>query len=237
MALTDNIVAYWKFDEGSGTSAADATGNGNNGTLVNSPTWGPGKINDGLSFASNQYVNIGNNPALNFNGTMPFTIAGWGKTTIAQNAEIFDGLTGTNGFRLAIGAGSGSPNGSLTLYISGSWKHSLSTVFDNGSWHQFGVTYDGTTLSFYVDGSFDSSSTTSGPTSVSMNRSIGNIAGLSYPFGGTLDEIGIWSRALSAGEISTLYGGGAGLQYPFSTSTFNPAWARRSSLILGGSSL
>ncbi|GGD46871.1 hypothetical protein GCM10011514_08590 [Emticicia aquatilis] len=33
------LVAYYKFDEGSGITTADATGNGNNGTLVNSPTW------------------------------------------------------------------------------------------------------------------------------------------------------------------------------------------------------
>lgn len=33
------LVAYYKFDEGSGTTAADATGNGNTGTLINTPTW------------------------------------------------------------------------------------------------------------------------------------------------------------------------------------------------------
>jgi hypothetical protein len=33
------LVAYYKFDEGTGTSTADATSNGNNGTLVNTPTW------------------------------------------------------------------------------------------------------------------------------------------------------------------------------------------------------
>jgi Concanavalin A-like lectin/glucanases superfamily len=33
------LVAYYKFDEGTGSTTADATGNGNNGTLVNSPTW------------------------------------------------------------------------------------------------------------------------------------------------------------------------------------------------------
>ncbi len=33
------LVAYYKFDEGTGSTTADATGNGNNGTLVNNPTW------------------------------------------------------------------------------------------------------------------------------------------------------------------------------------------------------
>jgi hypothetical protein len=37
--LVSNLVGYWKFDEGAGTTAADSSGNGNNGTLINGPTW------------------------------------------------------------------------------------------------------------------------------------------------------------------------------------------------------
>jgi len=37
-------VAHWKFDEGSGTTAADSSGNGNTGTLLNSPTWTTGRV-------------------------------------------------------------------------------------------------------------------------------------------------------------------------------------------------
>jgi len=65
-ALTDNIVAYWKLDENTGTSAADATGGGGTGTLTNSPTWVTGKINSGLQFGgTNRYVSIPNSTALN----------------------------------------------------------------------------------------------------------------------------------------------------------------------------
>ena len=34
-----NLRGYWKFDEGTGTTTSDASGNGNNGTLVNGPAW------------------------------------------------------------------------------------------------------------------------------------------------------------------------------------------------------
>src|SRR5262249_19564015 len=38
------LVAYWKFDEGSGTTAADSSGNGNTGTLINGPLWSAGRV-------------------------------------------------------------------------------------------------------------------------------------------------------------------------------------------------
>src|SRR5262249_18136306 len=38
------VVAYWKFDEGSGTTVADSSGNGNTGTLVNGPVWTAGRV-------------------------------------------------------------------------------------------------------------------------------------------------------------------------------------------------
>lgn len=43
-------AAYWKFDEGSGKSAADSSGNGNDGTLANNPTWTTGQVGSALSF-------------------------------------------------------------------------------------------------------------------------------------------------------------------------------------------
>ena len=39
------LVGWWKFDETSGTIAADSSGNGNNGTVINDPNWISGKIN------------------------------------------------------------------------------------------------------------------------------------------------------------------------------------------------
>ena len=56
--IVSGLVGWWKFDEGSGTSAYDSSGSGNTGTLGNSPTWGGGKIGPyALSFnGANQSV-------------------------------------------------------------------------------------------------------------------------------------------------------------------------------------
>lgn len=45
------IVAHWKFDEGSGTTVGDSSGNGNTGTLVNNPTWTDSGIGGALAFS------------------------------------------------------------------------------------------------------------------------------------------------------------------------------------------
>lgn len=51
------IVGYWNFDETSGTTAADSSGNNNAGTLVNSPSWIAGKVNNGLSLSIHGVLN------------------------------------------------------------------------------------------------------------------------------------------------------------------------------------
>src|SRR3989338_2141929 len=59
-SLTTGLVGHWKFDEGTGLSAVDSSGNNNTGTLVNGPTWTTGKIGGALNFDGvDDYVNMG----------------------------------------------------------------------------------------------------------------------------------------------------------------------------------
>src|SRR3989338_5705843 len=58
-SLTTGLVGHWKFDEGTGLSAGDSSGNNNTGTLVNGPTWTTGKIGQALNFDGvDDYVKI-----------------------------------------------------------------------------------------------------------------------------------------------------------------------------------
>ena len=56
--IGSGLVGYWKFDEGSGTTAADLSGSGNNGTLVNGPSWTQGQVNGALSFDGSKVAMI-----------------------------------------------------------------------------------------------------------------------------------------------------------------------------------
>src|ERR1700722_9160448 len=64
-APSNGLVGYWAFDDASGTTAVDSSGNSNNGTVSNA-SWGPGKINDGLVFnGSNSLVSLPASNSLN----------------------------------------------------------------------------------------------------------------------------------------------------------------------------
>src|SRR3989344_7117303 len=83
-----SLLSYWNFDEGSGTIAADSSGNGYTGTLQNGPTWTTGRINQALNFdGSNDVVSVSN--ALDI-PALPFTIAVWVNPTNYNSwREIF----------------------------------------------------------------------------------------------------------------------------------------------------
>src|SRR3989344_3375462 len=54
------LISYWSMNEGTGIVAGDSSGNGNNGTLINGPTWTNGKLGKALDFdgSNNDYVRI-----------------------------------------------------------------------------------------------------------------------------------------------------------------------------------
>ena len=54
-----DLVAHWRFDETSGTTALDSSGNGLNGTLEGDPQWVAGAIGGALEFDGDDYVDFG----------------------------------------------------------------------------------------------------------------------------------------------------------------------------------
>ena len=73
-APTNGLVGHWTFDDGAGAVAKDSSGNGNDGTLVNGPTWTAGKVGGALQFDGNNKTRVIANVANN----MPeFTACVW----------------------------------------------------------------------------------------------------------------------------------------------------------------
>ena len=84
-------VAHWRFEEGSGTTAYDATSNNNDLTLVNTPTWTTsGKFGSALDFesSSSEYGYIADNSSLSLTGDL--TISVWIKPESTTAATLFD---------------------------------------------------------------------------------------------------------------------------------------------------
>ncbi len=223
--LLEDLVAYWKFDENTGTVADDATGNGNTGTITDA-TWAVGKINSCLLFdGSNDYVSLGNPVDLAFDQATPFSVAFWAKVSL-NNAYRLIGALGVasvyQGWSIVQNGGIEIQlihNNSTGNYIVGI---SAGNIHD-GNWHHTTCTYDGSSklagCKVYIDavpqpfvgttdaltGSFASTT----PIDIGRDQTVGQY------LNGNLDEIGIWKRVLQSSEILTLYNYGNGLQYPF----------------------
>ncbi len=167
-------AGYWKFDEGSGTTASDSSPNNSPGTLSGTvlPAWTSGEINTGLSFnGSNNYVTMGTPSALQF-GTGSFTVMSWFKTTTTTFSRLVDmGLNSwANGYDLSINIPTDCTNGCIGAEIGagGTQTHGLSfyttNTFKDGNWHQAAMVIDQTakTGQIYVDGVAQTLTTTSG---------------------------------------------------------------------------
>lgn len=228
--LLTSGVAYYKLDESSG-NAADSIGSR---TLTNTgtSTYGAAKINNGADFGTSNTTKWLNTSTDNYGiDGSSITIAGW----ININTQI------SSGFHTLFGQGStASFTGQYVEYdYNGGTRRLLfyrekgavgvdgptyNTTLTAGTWYHIAYTYDGTNVRGYINGSL-----VAGPTAASGNGSsvMTNGFGICDRFysGAALgnktdmkaDEVGIWSRALSASEITSLYNSGNGIQYPFGT--------------------
>ena len=211
LTIPTDYIGYWPLDATSGTIAADASGNGNNGT-VNGATWNAnGETNGCLSFNGvNNYVQISNNIS------QDFSIAFWVKTTQA-------GGTGQwyNGTGLVDGDSPGNANDFGTALCGGKFAFGVgnpdttilsTTAINDGGWHQCVATRVKSTgaIGVYVDGNLQTTGTGSTNTlNASASLRFGQIESGGGYFNGSLDEIKIYNRALGGNEVTALYYNGA----------------------------
>jgi hypothetical protein len=209
-----NLIGYWPLDDGAGTTAVDASGGGQPGTLLNGPTWTPGRHSQALVFDGvNDYVNIAPTASQN---AFPLTVAAWIKTssTTGIGGIVNKYVAGSfNGYNVFLNGGSicawflrSSTN---YIYDGGGCTHSSSGYNDN-QWHHVVYVVDASGAKLYVDGAQKSSlawTGAAGPTTTSQALQIGRYpgAGTSH-FGGTIDDVRVYNRALTASEVLSLYG-------------------------------
>lgn len=226
MALTDDLRAYYKLDESSG-NATDSSGNGYTLTNTNTVGYAPAKINNGADLGTaNTNKRLLNSSRLGLSSGSSLTISGWVKANSAPGSgvdytifDLRDGTAATDTEAWLKYVNIGGTRKLRWLYPLQEAGSFVTYDIDLGtSTYYFVVgTYDGTSIRMYVNGTQQGGTVTatSGGSSLSDAFCIG-ATGNGFVFGSlTVDEVGVWSRALSDSEITELYNGGAGLTYPF----------------------
>lgn len=203
---TTGLVAAYSFNEGSGTSVTDASGNGNMG-VINGATWlTQGKFGSGLRFDGvNDYVNVANSTTLNFEGG-DFTVSAWVYTSNLNTAMMFGkfGTTG-NGWRVF-----STPSGRLSFHGNAGEAYSNTGAVVLNQWQHLAAVQTGSGITLYINGV--NVSKYSGGNGNYDNSAPFQIGTTSKPPGGSccqvffkgrIDEVRIYDRVLSAAEIQT----------------------------------
>jgi hypothetical protein len=211
-AITTGIIGSWTFDLDSGNISYDNSGNANNG-FINGAIPDKGVNNSGLYFNGvNNYVNIKNSPGLN--PANEITLEAWikPKNLLSQSWTKIIAKPFTSSadpyqqYALTIN------NGKFVfeLNTNGSKSEvSNSISLKNDTWYYVVGTYDGSEMKIYVNGELDGTLPKSGtipsyPTDLHIGAGI--YSGLNTEFvNGTIDEVRILDRDLSAEEIKAVY--------------------------------
>ena len=213
------LVGHWKLDEGSGTTAVDSSGKGNDGTFVNKPTWISGVNGSALEFhglgvagGGGDYINCGSGASLNITG--PISITLWirpdaddpeGKgTTTAPMAKAMSGMSPSWSFQVRYGwGGTPQPYMGFTFPAAGgvprAWAY-VGKKLTRNEWCHIACSFDGTTLKCFLNGSQTDSTPMGGTTASGTPVLIGS-DGWGCDWIGAIDDIRMYSHALSEVEI------------------------------------
>ena len=196
------LVAAYGFNEGTGTTTADSSGNANTGTLTNATWSATGKFGKAVSFnGSNAWVTIADSASLDLPSAM--TLEAWVNPAALGaiwRCVVLKEQTGGLIYALYAQTDTNQPSGHV--FIASEFDTRGTGLLAVNTWSHLAATYDGTTLRMYVNGVLASSKAVSGAikTSTGVLRIGGNSIWGEY-FSGLIDEVRIYNRALSASEI------------------------------------
>jgi len=236
--ISEGLAGYWKLNETSGTTAANAASGGKAGTVTGTAAWGKGAVGNAFNFDGQTFIKVDDytkakkaisgsawvnaaagasaDEVVMRNAQGALTVSG-GATRIVGQFElglVFNSDTGVLSPMAAVGIG---PNVA---------RATAASAFPTGGWHQLAFSADGAQLRVYVDGkevAVTDYLADINPPDVPY-ISIGGRLNLVDPtdptqglgadpqtpnfLAGGLDELALWTRAISAVEVGLLYEAG-----------------------------
>ena len=200
-SLDQGLVGYWQLDEGYGTAAMDASGSSNDGTLRPGAGWTGGRFGAAVSFdgvAGYLAAGVAGLPAAN----APQSISCWlsvpGTPSGVQNILSLTNDPAHSAIQL------GFRNGRV-----GTWQYGGSFLVSAvppaaGAWHHYLYSFDGTIHRLFIDGVQVSTSTATPQTAAPTKLEFARWTGGNEYLRGSLDNVRIYNRALTASEVQTL---------------------------------
>ncbi len=212
VGATTGTIGSYAFNEGTGTTTADASPSGNHGTLTGGVAWTTGHAGAGLNFdGATGYVQLATDLNQNLGGTA--TVAFWIKTTQTGNDVTWQapGVTGVE----SVGDGNDifygwiDASGRIGVQAGDVAGAKSNAAINDDQWHHVALTRDADsgTVEVYVDGMLNGSAISDKGVKTTAFRSIGrveNTAATPTHFKGALDDVQFFNRVLSASEIQAL---------------------------------
>lgn len=225
----DNQV-LWLAGDG---DALDSSGNGNNGTLQSGASYTVGKVGQGIQFNGSGFVSVADAPSLN--PTAQVTVEGWVYPTtdsiasamsIILNKETNAAVQYEIARRLNSGAcqsGGGIPTGNFAVYVGGlsglpddcgGWVNGNAPLPLN-TWSHVAMTYDGSNLRAFVNGVNTRTVAATGaiPVTNGLLRLSKRVMNTAETWIGQMDEMSVYSRALTTAEIESIANAGLAGKY------------------------
>ncbi len=228
----DDLSAHWTFDDGSGTTVTDYSGNSLDGTFMTGhsqfgggdPAWATdryGNANKAVSFNEGAWIEVPYNAAIN---PSEITIALWVNTKDTRANNRFMGLHSWNGYKFQL---QDAPKSFFTAATvdDGIYDRDTEPVLSTDTWYHLAVTFGGGKMTFYVNGIKGTEHDTPGAMAPVANHNLAIGVGSSkyadvdtnydndqiIPaawggyFNGTLDDLRIYSAVLSGSQIKSIY--------------------------------
>jgi len=216
-AQDPSLVGWWKLDDGAGNTAQDSSGKAHHGTLQGAPQWVAGRFDGALAFGGSDYVQISYAADLALN---EFTVCVW--VNLAAEPGVF-GVHGTRAggeytfdFKVQaanihgdIGNGTAWLNTTLDIAAGDTGTKGQGGDLEVGTWYMIAYVIDNAKqqVRLYLDGDLKKTISISGKPLLMQTGESMQIGGTGYSgegMNGLIDDVRIYSRALTTAEIKAL---------------------------------
>ena len=208
------LVGHWTLDEGAGSTVSDSSRTNGPGTLVNGPSWSPGKMGTALSFdGKNSVLNVQTSAALYDLRKRGLTVCAWISPRGGKSGHLVDKSNANVGWLLSY-----KPDSRIQFagdHFGAEVSRFSAKPLTLNTWHHVAGTWDGdrssTHAHLYVNGVPADGEGRDGAGALREGSSpmlcIGNRRTMDRGFDGLIDEVRVYNRVLSASEILSLVNG------------------------------